>query len=190
MKKMITMMVLSALVFAFAPQKAEARGSGMDGWLIDFDLSYMSSKEESKVSGATGDSQSATTYYDVNLGYVMSNGLYVGGVYGAKNYSSSGSATVSTSSSASAMGASVGYAASNGVYINATYFLSATDQDYKKGSGMGVDLGWRSFMSSNFFVGAKLSYRSLKYTENTTIAGFESRTSTTTLPYLSFGFTF
>lgn len=190
MKKMITMTVLSALMLAFAPLQAEARGSGMDGWLLDFDLSYLSSKTETTTSSSTSNSQSSTTYYDVNLGYIMPSGLYVGGVYGAKNYSSSGSASVSTSTSASAMGASVGYAASNGVYINATYFLSATDQDYKKGSGLGLDLGWRSFMSSSFFVGAKLTYRSLKYTENATVSGFESTTSTVVLPYLSFGFTF
>lgn len=189
MKKITMMMVASAMVLALGPQKAEARGGGSDGWLLGFDLSYISDKEETTTS-STSSSESATTFYDVNLGYTMPSGLYVGGIYASKSYSSSGTASVSTSASANAMGAVIGYGFMNGMYLNGIYFLSATDQDYKKGSGMGVELGWRTFASGSFFYGAKLSYRSLKYTENTTVASFNSLTKTIIMPMLSLGFTF
>ena len=188
MKKIYFMLFLLALIFN-PSQQAQARGGGQD-WMLDIDLSYLSYKSEASVNGTTSSGESSTTYYDITLGYMLSSNLMVGGIYATKNYKDSSGATISTSTSANALGATLGYVFENGAYLNGTYFLSATDDQYKKGSGFGLDLGWRTFTSGSFFIGGKLSYRSLKYTENTAISGFESQTNTSTLPYLTFGFGF
>lgn len=181
----------SILIFilCLAPlDKSLARGSD-GGWLFGFDLSYLSFKSESVASGVTSETESNATYYDATLGYMISSNVMAGAILATKNTTDKG-ATLSTSTSGSATGASLSYIFDSGVYITGNYFLTATDQEYKKGSGIGVDLGWRSFLSGSLFIGAKLSYRSLKYTENQTISGFESQTNTTTLPYISLGFSF
>lgn len=167
---------------------AYAKGSS-GSWLLGMDLNYSTTKVESVVSGTTTESESGTTFYDLILGTMIDANLYVGGIYSTVNNTSKG-ASISTSTTGSALGASVGYVFDNGLHILGSYFLSATYQDYKRGTGYEVDLGWRSFVSGSFFIGAKLAYRSLKYTENTTITGFESYTNTSTLPYISFGFGF
>ena len=178
------------LMLTLAPlDKVYARSGGQD-WLLGIDFSYLANKTETTVSGATyTDSDYSTTFYDLSLGHLIGSNLYLGGIYSTKNYSSKG-ATVSTSTSANAMGASVGWVFDNGVHVTGSYLLSATDGEFKKGSGMQVDFGWRSYLSGSFYVGAKLTYRSIKYTEYAAVAGFESLTDTNTLPYISIGFGF
>lgn len=180
-----------ALVFAMllVPfDSALARGGGQS-WLLGIDLSYLSNKAESVVSSTTSTAESSTTFYDVTLGYMLTPNVLVGGIYTTKNTSTKG-ASLSTSTNGSAAGASVGYVFDNGVHISGSYLLNAVDDEYKKGSGYQIDLGWRSFLSDSFFVGAKLAYRSIKYTENQTLAGFTSLTNTTAMPYISIGFGF
>lgn len=178
------------LALALAPIEMVHAKGGSQSWLLGIDLSYLANKQESVVNGvtATGNDNS-TTYYDLGLGYLLGSNLYVGGIYSTKNYSSKG-ATVSTSTSASAMGASVGWVFDNGFHVTGSYLLSATDGDFKKGSGIQMDFGWRNYVSSSFYVGAKLTYRSIKYTEYALMSGFESHSDTTTLPYISIGFGF
>lgn len=182
MKKFLILLVAA---LALVPvNSAHARGGG-SSWLLGIDLSYISAKTEAEASGLKSTSESTNTLYDLSFGGMLGSNLYVGAMYSTKNDKS-----LSTSTNGSAMGASIGYVFDSGVHLTGTYFLSATDGEYKKGSGYEIDLGWRSFISSSFFVGAKLAMRSLKYTENETIPGFESVTSTTTLPYISLGFGF
>lgn len=182
---MKTFFLLLAATLAFVSvDSAYARGSG-GNWLLGMDLSYISSKTETETGGLKSTSESTNTLYDLSFGGMLGANLYVGAMYSTKNDKS-----LSTSTNGSATGVSIGYVFDSGVHLTGTYFLTATDENYKKGSGYEIDLGWRSFISSSFFVGAKLAMRSLKYTENATILGFQSVTSTTTLPYISFGFGF
>lgn len=184
MKKFYLMLVLA---FAIAPiNSAHARGGSGASWLLGLDLSYLSSKVESVRNGnTTTNTDSTNTLYDLTFGGMVGSNLYVGAIYSTKS-----DKDLSTNTSASAMGASIGFVADSGVHLTASYFLSATDGDYKKGTGYEVDFGWRNFISSSFFVGAKLAMRSIKYTENETVSGFESLTHTTTVPYISLGLGF
>jgi hypothetical protein len=176
------------LMLAISPLH-QANAKGGQSWLLGLDLSYLSNKAESVAGGTTTTGELSSTFYDLSLGYMLGSNLYVGGVYATRNDKSTG-ATLSTSTNGSAMGAAIGYVADNGFHITGIYYLSATDDEYKKGSGMEVDLGWRTFVSSGFFVGAKLAYRSIKYTENASISNFTSYTHTTTMPYITLGMGF
>lgn len=188
MKRFYFMALILGLTFA-SFEKVQARG-GSSNWLLGIDLSYLAAKSETTVSGVTtvGSNQS-TTFYDLTLGYLLGDNLYVGGIYSTKNYSDKG-ASISTSTSGNAMGASIGWVFGSGFHITGSYFFSATEGEYKKGSGTQADLGWRSFIAGSFYVGAKLTMRTLKYTEYAPTAGFESTTTTNTLPYISLGFGF
>ncbi len=173
------------LVLALVPvNSAHAKGGG-GGWLLGIDFSYLSSKVDVVTSGVTSSGESSSNIYDVSLGNQMSSGLYLGALYSTR----SDKATDTTTGSA--MGVSFGFIGDSGFNIIATYFLSATDGDYKKGSGYQIDLGWRHFLSSSFYLGTKVAVRNLKYTENETLSsGFESVTYATTMPYVVLGFGF
>ncbi|MBL7543047.1 MAG: hypothetical protein JNL11_04485 [Bdellovibrionaceae bacterium] len=187
MKKFYSAIIVLAVVLA--PMDSVHARSGGQSWLLGLDLSYIASKTETVINGNTGTGESGTTYYDLSLGYFLGSNFVVGGIYSTLNRKNPG-ATVSTSTSGNALGAMAGYVFDNGIHLTGSYFLSATDDEYKKGSGYEVDIGWRSFVSNSFFVGAKMAYRSIKYTELQGSPGFESQTHTTTLPYISLGFGF
>ncbi|OYZ13482.1 MAG: hypothetical protein B7Y39_17550 [Bdellovibrio sp. 28-41-41] len=175
------------LALALVPVNSYAKGGGGGGWLLGVDLAPVSSKTESTTSGVTGTSESSSTVYDISLGNVMGSGLYLGALYSSQNDKSDSS----TTTTATAMGASVGFIGDSGFNIIASYILSATNADYKKGTGYQIDLGWRHFLSSSFYMGTKISMRSVKYTENETLSsGFESLTYSTTIPYVVLGFGF
>jgi hypothetical protein len=182
MKKFYTFLALALLLL---PTSSFAKGGG-SGWLLGIDLAPVSSKTETVTSGTTSTSESSSTVYDISLGNTMGSGLYLGLLYSGQSDKNG-----SISTTASAMGASVGYIGSSGFSLIAHYILSATNGDFKKGTGYQIDLGWRAFLSSSFFMGTKISMRSLKYTENETLSSaFESVTYTTTIPYLVLGFVF
>lgn len=187
MKK--TYLFLITLLSFIPLNSALAKGGGGSSWLLGIDLSYLSSKTETDVSGTTATAETATTFYDISFGKMLGANIFLGALYSTSNDKTTG-ASVSTTTSGSATGASLGYIFDSGVFLTATYLLSATYDDYKKGTGYQIDLGWRSFLSSSFFVGAKLATRSIKYTENETISGFNSLTTTSTMPYISLGFGF
>lgn len=182
MKKIFAVIVLA---LALAPvNSAYAKGGG-GGWLLGIDFSHISSKAETVSGGVTASAESSTSIYDVSFGSLMSSGLYLGVLYSTQ------SAKDTITTTGSAMGVSVGAIADNGFSLIATYILSATDGEYKKGSGYQIDLGWRHFLSSSFYLGTKVAIRSLKYTENTTLSSsFESTTYSTTIPYVVLGFGF
>lgn len=173
------------LALALVPvNSAHAKGGG-GGWLLGIDFSYLTAKTEVASGGVTASSETSINIYDVSLGNVMSSGLYLGALYSTRSDKSTETTT------GSAMGVSLGFIGDSGFNIIASYLLSATDGEYKKGSGYQIDLGWRHFLSSSFYLGTKLAIRSVKYTENATLpATFESVTYTTTTPYVVLGFGF
>tara|TARA_B110001454_G_scaffold219179_1_gene250746 strand:- start:30033 stop:30584 length:552 start_codon:yes stop_codon:yes gene_type:complete len=174
------------LALSLVPVSSFAKGGG-GGWLLGIDFSYITSKAESTTSGVTGTGESTVSIYDLSLGNLMSSGLYIGALYSTRS-DKSGS---DPATSSNALGASIGFIGDSGFNIIASYILSATDGDYKKGTGYQIDLGWRHFISSSFYMGTKVAMRSLKYTENATLSsGFESLTYSTTIPYVVLGFGF
>jgi len=183
---MKTFYALLILALAILPvNSAHAKGGG-GGWLLGLDFSYLSAKSEVTTSGVTGSGETSSNIYDLSFGSLMSSGLYIGALYSTRSDKDSNSSTTGN-----AMGASVGFIGDSGFNLIASYILSATDGEYKKGSGYQLDLGWRHFLSSSFYMGAKIATRSVKYTENETLAaGFESLTYTSTIPYVVLGFGF
>lgn len=182
MKKFYGALVVLLLLTPF--NSAFAKGG--QSWLLGVDLSYISTKTESVGSGSTTTSNGSATYYDLVLGYYVGSNTAVGLMYSTKNYKDDG-ATVSSSTPANATGAMVNYTFDNGIYFTGAYFLSATDNTLKKGSGYEIDFGWRHFISNSFFLGSKVAYRSLKYTD---VPGLDSYTITTMMPYISLGVAF
>jgi hypothetical protein len=174
------------LALALVPVNSFAKGGGGGGWLLGVDISYIVSKTEAVYSGTTTSSESSNNIYDISIGNAMGSGVYFGLLYSTKSFKDTDS-----SSSASAMGPSIGYIGERGFSIVATYILSATDADYKKGTGYQIDLGYRSYLAPNFYMGAKFAMKSVKFTENETLSSsFESLTYNTTIPYLVTGFSF
>lgn len=162
--------------------------SGNYNWLLGVDLSYLSIKSEAAANGETVSSERGNTLYDLSLVYFVAS-AYIGAIYTTTNTTNT-ALTLSANTSGNALGASAGYAFDNGTYITISYLITATNQDYKKGSGSQIDLGWRAFLSSAFFIGTKLTLRTIRYAENNTISGFDTHSDKTILPYLSFGFSF
>jgi hypothetical protein len=167
---------------------AQARGGGGSGILFDLNLYYGSSKVDDVYSGVTThESDGKTAIYDVKLGYLPGSGLYLGGIYTSR----SDNALNASGTAASAMGGSVGYMGSEGFFIMGHYLVTATSGEYKEGSGVQVDLGYKAGVSSGWLVGAELTYRSITYKKNDTLAAtFESHQVTEVMPMISVGYMF
>lgn len=182
-------MWLLALVLAFMTTlvtTAQARGGS--GVLFDVNLYYSSSKIETKDIGgaASVTTDGATAIYDVKLGYLSSSGLYLGGIYTSR----SNSVLNQSGTSGSATGGSVGYMGSAGFFIMGHYLVSATDGNYKEGSGVQADFGYKAGISNGWLVGAELSYRSMTYKKNDGNTSLESYKKDEVIPMVSVGYIF
>lgn len=109
----------------------------------------------------------ATTLLDAKIGYVMSNGLYIGAIYNMRTDETNGS-----KQERSGYGATVGYHV-NGWFIDGTYFLNSTfkfagGSELSGGSGFGIDLGHNFDIATNVYLGVQLSYKSFTYTKTQT----------------------
>lgn len=126
-------------------------------------------KNDEKTEGPTiGNNDSQMTAINFKGGYILANGLYVGGAYDTRT-DQSGSTQIERSSA----GASIGYH-NSGWYIDGTYYLTsnrkAGSNEYKEGSGFGADVGHRFAVSDPLHLGLQVSYRSFGYSKvnNTT----------------------
>ncbi len=189
MKKMwLTAFVFASTMIMAATVQARGGGGGGSGVLLDLNLNYGSSKTDDINSGVTTHQTDTTSaIYDVKLGYLSGSGLYLGGIYTSR----SDSVLNAAGTSASAMGASVGYMGSAGFFITGHYLLSATNGEYKEGTGMQADLGYKAGLGNGWMLGAELTYRSITYKKNSTLAAtFESRQTTEVMPMVSVGYMF
>ncbi len=188
MRKSIRYLVVSALVLA-AGQSFAKGGSG-DGVLLSLNPMYKTQKIES--SGVTS-ADIKSTLMDINLGYQMGNGLYLGLLYITDSIDSSG-----TKSSITGYGPSVGYM-KNGWFVHGHYILSSEYDDntsnadkFNKGTGMQVDFGYLAMISGPFYLGVEMSYRALEY-KNAQISNVDVATSlkfTDMMPKLRLTFIF
>lgn len=118
-------------------------------------------------NGAVLESEVVETYYDIKLGVVLDNQLYLGAIYSqmSRDFQSDDVERVRTS-----YGASVGYLQPQGWYILAHYFLASNYEytetlTFKGGSGFQFDLGYLVDLGSSFQLGPQISYKSFSYTE-------------------------
>lgn len=172
-----------------------AFAKGGAGILVSLNTMYSDSKTESTTSGITSTAKANSMNTDLNLGYQMMSGLYLGLLYVTESGTSG-----STKSSVSGYGPSIGYMASNGFFIHGHYIMSAeldddtsTTTKFKKGTGPQVDFGYMMPISSSANIGLQLTYKDVKY------ASYYNGTAdvtTTTLkatemyPKIRFGFMF
>ncbi|MBX3019194.1 MAG: outer membrane beta-barrel protein [Bdellovibrionaceae bacterium] len=181
MKRILLGLLVSLLA---TPAFAASAGSG-------FHVGLSALKYDEAWSGdayATGEQKDNRTHFDLKLGYLFSNSVYVGALY--SNLSRN---TTTDSPSRTATGLSVGYHAASGLYFDVNYFLQAEynvggNTTYKEGSGFGADFGYNIPMSSSFYLGFQLSYKSLTFKKINTISS--SNTQTELAPMFNLGFVF
>jgi hypothetical protein len=132
--------------------------------------------------------ESERTALDLRLGYVHASGLFLGGMY---------SMTSIDDDDLFAGGPTLGFNHKNGFYALFTYFL-ASEYKYESGTkltdGMGpqIDIGWIFPLTSVFYIGPQISYRSLSYekAEASGVSADADVTITNTSPYLTLWFKF
>ena len=159
--KKLTLVIAS--IVAMSAGSALAKGGG-GGTLLGVNIFYDSGTSQIGSAAAT---KFVSTDIDVNLGYVMSNGLYLGAIYVTDSFDTG----LGYTPSITAYGASVGYHHQSGWFIDGHYLLSAeyakfstaTDK-WNKGSGIQVDGGYGAALSNNFMLGVELSYTSMTFT--------------------------
>lgn len=127
-------------------------------------------------------------YYDIKLGYIMSNGVYLGALYSKMERTDD-----TTDRNRTSYGAGVGYVYHQ-FYLMAHYLVSSelvvdTSNTWKDGSGFQFDLGYWFNVTGPFYAGPQLVYRSLKYQKvnSTSVTNTDSKE---TLPFLSLAFIF
>lgn len=140
---------------------------------------YNNSSETSP--GESGEAK--LNIYDLKLGYMYTSAVYLGALYTMR------ATQAEADSKGTAMGLTVGYYGQNGFFINGSYILSATFGDFKEGMGPQIDLGYVDSISSAFYLGVQLSYRSISYKKSDT-AEIDKHTITETLPMAILGFRF
>ncbi len=142
---------------------------------------------EATANPSTGNEwQFNTSIYELKLGYVFSNSLYMGGEYSAR--SDNQIYLTNHLGEASAIGA--GYFFENGLNLRVFYRFNEYFGNYSAGRGAQIDLGYMISFGSNYFLGLNFSARQLEFNENLTLVGFKGWTRTETYPLLNLGVTF
>ncbi len=150
-----------------------------------FGVSVMKYQTETEGTTLTSN-KSDVMYYDAKLGFA-SEGLYLGGIYSARGMEDN---------NRTSYGVSVGYH-SGGFFIDGNYFIASSidrgTTTLQQGSGFGADLGYNWMMSSSFYMGLELSYKSFTYKE-VTIASVdieqENKEKSEMYPMINVGFAF
>jgi hypothetical protein len=136
-----------------------SKGESSQGILLSTNLGLFNQTEE---EGATKTELNVMNS-DVNLGIVLSSGLYLGGIYGSQNNDDG-----SQKPQASHYGASLGLITGSWL-LNLHYLMGgelkkqAANTNWEECSGLQADLGYLMNVAGPFYFGWQLSYRSLKY---------------------------
>lgn len=153
-------MLVALLVCVSSVSMAQRRGGSSGG--VKLGLSLL--KFDSETEGTSfGDNKRENLYTDIKLGYLTGT-WYFGGIL--SNYSQK---VNSTEMKRNLLGATVGYH-NSGYFIDLSYFLSGELDSNglakaTKGSGLGVDFGYNAPITSSFFLGLQMSYKSISYGE-------------------------
>jgi hypothetical protein len=161
---------------------------GSSAVLLDIGILKFDSETE---GNQFGNGKSLNTYYDLKIGYLTGNDLYLGAIYSAY-----GQDNGVTQPKRSLYGVTVGYH-NSGWYLDGSYFLDgqldAGAVVYKKGTGFGIDLGYHYMVNTNFFFGLQGSYKSYSFAEYTVLSvttTSENKVKSEMYPMLVLGLTF
>lgn len=183
MKKLL---VVLGVVLGSSLSHAASGGSG-----FGVGLSYFMYNTTIDGDNYSSPSESKTSMTDIKLGYLMSNGLYLG-VLNSTNSSDSGSGALTGTALAAAVGYhSGGYIVDLNYYISGTQNLTSTSK-LTSGTGIGLDFGYNHMLSTSFYLGVQLSYKSMSYAK-AEVSSVEATVKTTvvsTMPMLNLGFMF
>ncbi len=165
--------------------KTYSRSYGRTGLLFDTGI-YYGQSEATANPVALNQWQNTTSIYDIKLGYIMDNSVYLGAEYSTRTDNQ----LSSTAAAGSATALGIGYFSENGFNIRGYYRLGEAFGNYSNGSGYQADLGYMMNMTSNFFLGFTVSIRQATFKTNSTIAGFDYWARKETYPFLTLGFLF
>lgn len=177
--------ILFGFCFLGALETANAQSTGL---VISPTGFYYNFKEQTSTSNTD---KVTALYYDLRVGFIMSNNLYIGGIYSAMNREYDGLGSKKRTS----LGASIGYFSPNGFYVMGHYYFQSEYKDFgttilNKGSGFQADLGYFFNVSPSFRVGPQLSYRSFSYgqIQNGTSTTSASLSHNELIPFIALGF--
>ncbi|MBY0555011.1 hypothetical protein K2P97_10820 [bacterium] len=165
------------------PAKAISRSYGRSGVLFDVAV-YYGQTEATANPVALNQWQYTTSIYDIKLGYVMDNSVYLGADYTTR----SDNQVYTSNTSGNSTGLGTGYFFDSGFNLRAYYKFGETYGNYSDGTGYQADLGYMVNMTSNFFLGFVISVRQTTFKSNGTITGFDFWTRKETYPFLTVGF--
>ncbi|AHZ84328.1 hypothetical protein Bb109J_c1636 [Bdellovibrio bacteriovorus] len=175
--------ILALAVFmAGSVLSLQSQAATSNGVLVNANIFMYNNSTETTPGG---ESKSNSSIYDIKLGYISGNGLYLGGLYTLRKVE-----TDSGSVDGNALGASIGYVGASGFYVKGHYLLSAEYDTLKEGTGIQADFGYMTNVTSSFFVGVELTYRSIEYKKNEASPGMDSLKISETFPMLTVGFIF
>src|SRR5687768_6425707 len=124
MKKHMFMFVMM-IAAVVSSNQAFARGGAGTGILAGLNLFYNSTTDE--VADPTADTSKTTrTSIDLNLGYIMSNSVYLGLIY----FTDTRDSEASYKPTISGYGASVGYCFDSGWTLKGHYIVDSTFDKY------------------------------------------------------------
>lgn len=114
------------------------------------------------------------TFYDVKLGYALSNGLYFGGIYSGMTRRERAGGPANNFERSS-YGASIGYVSGGwflmGHYLIASDYKLGDNLTFTGGDGFQVDVGHWFQVAGQLYLGPQLTYRTWSYSDVKTPAG-------------------
>ncbi len=182
MKKFILAVLVFIPTISWGASGSEGFNVGISGLIYNIEFSG----DDYAVA-----SEDKNTYGNLKLGYLMSNNIYLGAIYATLSRNNG-----TTTASRTATGAQLGYH-SDGYFLDFTYYFSGQYKlsdalIYKEASGIGLEVGYNTMVSSNFYIGAELNYMSLNYKKRDILGIVADRRNTVTemYPMLNAGFMF
>lgn len=161
-----------------------------EGFAIDLD-----GFRDGRTASQPGQNPSTLSFFDVKLGYLLSSGLYFGGIYTSMSNTPGfgGGTTVDTMTG---YGATAGFHKA-GFVFDVSYYISSTytlpgNVTYTQGTSTLAYLGYKMMIGNGFNIGFGYAYYSLGYTQQTTngVSTAQNTTLTYDHPCLSMGFQF
>lgn len=146
-------------------------------------LVFSFDEEENSSTFAKVDAQ----YMDFSLGYIMSQGVYLGGLYSQMKREDGNTKRTRTS-----YGAALGFVYKQffliGHYIIESTYETSPNSELKDGNGFQGNIGYWFPVTGPFHVGPQLVLRNITYSKRNTSE--TDATTSETLPYLSLAFIF
>jgi hypothetical protein len=184
----INMRVLVPIFICFAILPFQASAVGGKGTYIGINSFYSGHKSETNNPGSTS-TETARFNNDINIGYVMPYGLYLGGTLMFETV------RAGARQSRDGVGLSIGYLYKYWMFTANYYFLAELDlgtfpaSRWTKGTGLEFNVGFLLDVSQTIKVGPQIMFRSIDY-KNFSISSVENSSysfrQVDTLPQLKF----